>query len=187
MSKRKKLAAPDLIRDFPLLEELLAEYRGVLGADYDGYRNHCYRVFNLCRSFAGEGCDHEKIAIATLFHDLGIWTGGSFDYLAPSRKLAREYLEKSGRGEWSEEIDAMIDNHHKLSRYEENPSWLVEPFRKADWVDMSGGLLRFRLKDNFVMDVIYGFANMGFHRKIAELALARLKSHPLNPLPMLKR
>jgi hypothetical protein len=42
--------------------------------------------------------EFEKIAIAGVFHDLGIWTNKTFDYIAPSVVLAREYLAARGMG-----------------------------------------------------------------------------------------
>ena len=169
-----------------VFDELFPRYQAVLGADFDAYKNHCLRVFNFCRVLAGKEADADKIAIATFFHDIGIWTDNTFDYLIPSQLLCRRYLEQTGRGEWSDEIDAMISEHHKLTHYEANPSWLVEAFRKADWIDMTGGLLRCRLPDDFITDVIYALPNAGFHKKLVALFIARLKTHPFNPLPMMK-
>ncbi|MCX6178327.1 MAG: HD domain-containing protein [Chlorobiales bacterium] len=170
-----------------LLDELFSSYQQLLGVDYDAYKNHCLRVFNFCCALAGDCPDAEdKIAIATFFHDIGIWTDNTFDYLVPSQLLARRYLEQTNRVAWGDEIEAMIGEHHKLTKYEANSSWLVEPFRKADWIDVSGGLLRFRLLDDFVTDVLYAFPNAGFHKKLVELSIKRLKTHPFSPLPMLK-
>ena len=170
-----------------LLDDLFTGYQQVLGVDYDAYKNHCLRVFNFCLALAGDSPDAEdKIAIASFFHDIGIWTDNTFDYLAPSQLLARRYLENTKRAFWCDEIDAMIGEHHKLTKYQLNPSWLVEPFRQADWIDVSGGLLRFKLPDDFITDVIYGFPNAGFHKKLVALSLNRLKTHPFNPLPMMK-
>ena len=42
----------------------------------------------------------EKIAVATAFHDLGIWTDGTFDYLQPSVRLASAYLAGAAKPEW---------------------------------------------------------------------------------------
>ena len=170
-----------------LLDEVLATFRQVLRVDYDAYRNHCMRVFNFCLALAGDSADAEhKIAIAALFHDLGIWTDNTFDYILPSQRLARHYLEKSGHAVWCDEINAMIGEHHKLTRYRANSSSLVEPFRKADWIDVSGGMLRFRLPDDFVTDVLEAFPNAGFHKKLVALSVERLKTHPFSPLPMMK-
>jgi len=170
-----------------LLDDLFTDYQQVLGVDYDAYRNHCLRVFNFCLALAADNPDAEdKIAIASFFHDIGIWTENTFDYLTPSQLLARRYLEQTNRASWCDEIEAMIGEHHKLTKYQLNPSWLVEPFRKADWIDVTGGLLRFKLPDDFVTDVIYGFPNAGFRKKLVELSLNRLKTHPFSPLPMIK-
>src|SRR5712671_5378177 len=58
----------------------------------------------------------EKIAVATAFHDLGIWTDGTFDYLGPSVRLARAYLTECGHPEkWVAEVERMILEHHELS------------------------------------------------------------------------
>jgi hypothetical protein len=170
-----------------LLDDLLSGYQQLLGFDCDAYRNHCMRVFNFCIAFAGDRPDAEdKIVIATLFHDLGIWSDNTFDYINPSQLLARRYLEQSGRSVWIDEIEAMIGEHHKITRYQANPLWLVESFRKADWIDISGGLLRFHLPDDYVGDVLDAFPNAGFHKKLGSLFVERLKTHPFNPLPMMK-
>jgi hypothetical protein len=177
----------NVVHEFSLIDELLAEYQTVLGIDYDAYRNHCMRLFNFCSALASKSEPVEdKMAIAAVFHDLGIWTEKSFDYLLPSQLLARRYLEKNFKASWIKEIESMIGEHHKITRYQENPSWLVEPFRKADWIDISGGLLRFRLSDDFVSDVLDAFPNAGFHAMLGRLTLGRLKTHPFSPLPMMK-
>ncbi len=177
----------NVIAESTLLDELLEGYRQQLADDYDAYRNHCMRLMNFCSALAGQsGEAGEKIAIAAVFHDLGIWTENTFDYLIPSQLLAQRYLEKSFKASWGKEIEAMIGEHHKLTRYRANPSWLVEAFRKADLIDLSGGLIRYRLPDDFVSDVLDAFPNAGFHAMLANLAVKRLKSHPLNPLPMMK-
>ena len=186
MKKLLKLDDMNVVHKSILLDELFTRYQPLLAADYEAYKNHCLRVLNFCRVLAGEGANADKIALATFFHDIGIWSDNTFDYLIPSQLLARKYLEETGRVAWIDEIDAMIGEHHKLRRYEANPSWLVEPFRKADWIDMTGGLLRCRLPDDFVTDVIYAFPNAGFHKKLIALSLDRLKTHPFNPLPMMK-
>jgi hypothetical protein len=170
----------------PLLEDILSEWRDVLGDAFPGYSNHCHRVFNFCTALSGGRGTLEKIAIAAAFHDLGIWSAGTFDYLAPSRKLAREYLAKVGKTGWTAEVEAMIDNHHKLFAYNANPDWLVEPFRKADWADISLGRLRWGLPRAYVSEVLAAFPNAGFHRRLVALTMRQIRSHPLRPLPMMK-
>jgi hypothetical protein len=177
----------NVVRQSALLDELLAGYKPQLALDYDAYRNHCMRLFNFCMALAGDDkAAEDKIAIAAVFHDLGIWTENTLDYLAPSQLLAQRYLEKNFKASWCKEIDAMISEHHKITRYKENPAWLVEAFRKADLIDLSGGLIRFRLPDDFVSDVLDAYPNAGFHKILARLAIKRLKTNPSSPLPMMK-
>jgi len=181
-----KLREINVVPKSALIDELFAPYRQMLGIDYDGYRNHCLRVFNFCCALAGEGADADKIAVAAFFHDIGIWSDNTFDYIRPSQLLARRYLEHTKREAWGDEIEAMIGEHHKVSKYKLNPSWLVETFRKADWIDLSGGLLRCHLPDDFVTNVILAFPNAGFHKKLVALIVERFKTHPFSPLPMIK-
>lgn len=168
-----------------LLDELLQHHASALGNDFTAYRNHTYRVINFCSALAtADPVALEKMAIAAAFHDLGIWTDKTFDYLPPSERLARAYLARKGKLEWAPEINGMIREHHKITRYQPNPNWLVEAFRRADLVDVSLGIITFGLPRKFVREVMGTFPNAGFHKRLAQLAFRRLLSHPLSPLPM---
>ena len=169
------------------LDRVLDAHAPVIGRDITAYRNHTYRVMNLCVAQSSNAPEQlEKIAIAVAFHDLGIWTDQTFDYLAPSVALARSYLNQSGRPEWVPEVSAMILEHHKITPYRGQPDWLVEPFRRADWVDVTKGVLRFGLSKSFVREVLATWPGAGFHKLLARLELTRLRTHPLNPLPMVR-
>ena len=37
-----------LLTDLPIVEDVLADHAPELGRDFTGYRNHVYRVANLC-------------------------------------------------------------------------------------------------------------------------------------------
>jgi hypothetical protein len=141
---------------------------------------------NLCAAIAEERADLEKIAIAAVFHDLGIWTNRTFDYIAPSVALAREYLAAHGRAEWIGEIETMIEEHHKITSFASNPPSLVEPFRRADWIDVTRGLRRFGVPRTFIESVFALWPGAGFHWGLVKLTVKRLRTHPLKPLPMVK-
>lgn len=96
------------------------------------------------------------------------------------------YAGGAGRDGWSDEIEAMIDNHHKIGAWRGQPDWLVEPFRKADWADVSLGLLRWELPRPFMAEVFAALPNAGFHRTLLGLTLRRMRRHPFSPLPMMK-
>ena len=171
----------------PLLDALLESWRAPLGRDYEAYRNHCYRVLNFCVAFSGDSPESlSKVSIAAAFHDLGIWANRTFDYLGPSRQLAREHLARTNLHAWSEEVEAMIEHHHKIRAYRARPEWLVEPFRRADWIDVSRGTLKFGLPGAFVAEIQSRFPNTGFHRRLLALARQRVRTHPLSPLPMMR-
>ena len=176
-----------LLNEIPLLDELLAAHTTELGRDFSAYRNHTYRVVNFCVALSsGNPEPLEKITIAAAFHDLGIWTDRTFDYLQPSIRLAAAHLLRSGRSQWRAEIAGMILEHHKISRYRGSPDWLVEPFRRADWVDVSKGLVTFGLSRGLLNETFSTWPDAGFHRRLVELSVARLRTHPWSPLPMMR-
>ncbi len=169
------------------IDSVIDEYAPVLGSDLDGYRNHVYRVANLCFQLStGKPERIQKIALAAAFHDLGIWTDKTFDYLPPSIRLATAYLEKSDRADWVPEISEIILQHHKLTPYRRNRTWLVEAFRRADLVDVTRGLFRFGLPRSDVEDLFRKWPSAGFHKGLVRLELTRLRTKPWSPLPMVK-
>jgi hypothetical protein len=184
----EQAAAHDrLLASLPTVEQVLDDHAVELGDDFVAYRNHVYRVVNLCVAIMGDRrVELEKIAVAAVFHDLGIWTNHTFDYIGPSVALAREHLTARAMAAWIPEIDAMIADHHKVTavRVERQP--LVESFRRADWIDVSRGLRRFGLSRSFIAAVAAAWPDAGFHRRLVELTIDRLWKRPFNPLPMVK-
>src|SRR5215207_5722875 len=117
-----------------------------------GYKNHVYRLINFALSL--EQLDEEertKLTIAACFHDLGLFTHETLDYLPPSADHAREYLVQQGLEAWSGEISTMIDQHHKVRRI--GSGGLAELFRKADLIDFSLGLFRFDIGRSTVKEI----------------------------------
>ena len=171
----------------PILEEILEQHRVALGEDLVPYRNHCVRVVTFCAALSSaDPAALERMSIAVAFHDLGIWTDLTFDYLAPSERLATAYLEARGRGDLVAEIGAMIREHHKLTRSTASAGWLVEPFRRADLVDVSLGVVRFGLPRALIRAAYDAYPGAGFHRNLVRLTARRFRRHPLSPLPMLR-
>jgi hypothetical protein len=176
-----------LLARIPTLDAVLDAHAAELGDDAEGYRNHAYRVANLCVAHSSAtAAQIEKIAVAAAFHDLGIWTDRTFDYLKPSVRLATDYLSAAGRAEWTGQITAMILEHHKVSGVHGEAGWLVESFRRADWTDVSKGIIRFGLPRPRVRAILSAWPSAGFHRRLVQLQLQRLRTHPWHPLPMVK-
>ena len=174
-----------MLTEIPELDDVLNAHAPALGGDFAGYRNHAHRVMTLCLALSPSG-DRKKIALAAAFHDLGIWTSATFDYIPPSVELASAHLAASGRSPWAPEIETTIREHHKLTRYRLHPDWLVEPFRRADLIDVSRGLVTFGLPRALIKDVFAQWPSAGFHKRLVQLSLNRLVSHPLSPLPMVR-
>lgn len=176
-----------LLTKLAIIEEVLDDHASELGHDFIPYGHHVYRVLNLCLAIVGDSrFEIEKIALAAVFHDLGIWTNKTFDYIAPSIVIAREHLTARGMAPWVPEIEAMIADHHKVTASRANPQFLVESFRRADWIDVSRGLRRFGVSRTLIAAVSATWPDAGFHRRLVELTIDQWWGHPLNPLPMVK-
>lgn len=175
-----------MITEQKTIDTILETYKSVLKKDYSVYKNHVYRIFNLALLFDNNEGNQEKYAVAAAFHDIGIWTD-SFDYLAPSIKLASEYLTKIEKTEWIGEVSLMIDMHHKVTRYKGEFTNSVEAFRKADWIDVTYGITLFKLERSKYSNILKTFSNKGFHWFLTKQSLKYFVKHPFNPLPMFKK
>lgn len=175
-------------RELPLVEDILGSFKSVIGSDFDAYRNHVYRVINLCLSLGYfSPNDKEKIQIAACFHDIGIWTAESLDYLPPSESEAARYLEGKGKSAWVAEVSEMIEMHHRVRSCEDSAFSLVEPFRRADFADFSLGIISMGIPKELIAELKSVFPNAGFHLRLVQLGSRWFLRHPLNPLPMFRR
>lgn len=169
------------------VDDILDTWKDVIGNDFPGYKNHVYRIIHFC--LALRNCTHDersKVVIAGCFHDLGIWSGHTFDYLSPSIALAKEYLEQSNLDGWASEIELMIAMHHKVRKTQDEHHPLVEVFRQGDLVDLSLGFVRCGLSKRYIHDVKRFFPNAGFHKRLVQLEVGWFSRHPWNPLPIFK-
>lgn len=174
-------------RQIPRLELILSGWKDVIGDDFDGYRNHAYRMVNYCLHL--KNCseeEKEKIYIAAAFHDLGIWIGGTVDHIPPSIPPAVEYLKNHDMDSWIEEITLMISEHHKIRKYDNDKYPLVELFRKGDIIDLSFGKITFSVPKDHIKNVKEKFPGGDFHKSMRKKAVTWVKENPLNPVPMVK-
>ena len=180
-------STPAIARQIDLLEELLQPWRATIGEEYQGYRNHVYRMVHFSLALAGDPASEErqKILVAAAYHDIGIWIEDTLDYLDPSVPPALEYLDREGLGAWSDEVETMIREHHKLRPYRGRYP-LVETFRRGDLADFSLGLIRSGIPNEYIQAVKKRFPNAGFHAALVRRELRWLTAHPLNPVPMMK-
>lgn len=176
-----------LLTNIDIIDTVLHAHTAAIGRDFIAYRNHVYRVTNLCMALSsGDTSRLEHVATAAVFHDIGIWTNSTFDYLAPSIARAMEYLNGNGKHDWAAEVTAMIEEHHKILPYRGSTSALVEPFRKADWIDVSWGVITHGISRRFIRELYTTWPDAGFHLKLIKLSAVRTATHPWSPLPMLR-
>lgn len=176
-----------IIESIPLLDDILNEWKDTLGDEFLGYKNHANRMILLC--FTLKKCDQDekhKIIIAAAFHDIGIWIENTLDYLPPSLPPAREYLKKEGLESWTTEIELMITEHHKLTKYQNNKYPLVEVFRQGDLIDFSLGLVKFGVTKKEIQQLKSTIPNAGFHKNLSKRIFKWFIKHPFKPAPMMK-
>lgn len=171
---------------FPLAEGIVAAHASALGRDVAAYGNHVCRGLHFYVALSGGAPVPDAVQIAAGFHDLGIWTHDSFDYLGPSMDLASAWLEQHGRQVLDAEVRAIIGQHHKLRPYAGPHAESVERFRRADLVDLSLGLLPGGLSRETIRAVRGALPNAGFHRRLVLLTLRQCVRDPLHPLPMFR-
>lgn len=63
---------------------------------------------------------------------------------------------------------------------------LTETFRRADWIDVSRGILSFGLPRAKLREIFRRWPNADFHKRLVQLTLAEFRAHRLRPLPVLK-
>lgn len=170
------------------IETILKKYQTIIDRDYQGYLNHCKRVAACCLILSQDSREDtiHKIAIAVAFHDIGIWTSKTIDYLEPSVKVMLSYLTLHRLLDWQIEITLMITEHHKLTTTKCSEYPLVEYFRQADYADFSLGLLRSNIPRSEFKKLTSQYPNYGFHKTLVYLGLKRFLQKPWSPLPMFK-
>ncbi len=171
---------------FPRVDALLQPFAADLGEDLPANRNHVFRVLNYYLALiAPQEWLPEPVLIAAALHDIGIWSDHTFDYLDPTVRRVRAYLDAHGLGAIEPEVEAIVRQHHKVMQYGAAHAGTIEPFRQADWIDVSLGLIRFGLPASFVRAVQAAFPDEGFHWCLVTLTAREFCRKPWRPLPML--
>jgi len=175
-----------ILKNIPTVSTILEQYASDLGGDSLAYTNHVLRVINYYNALTNMDECPQQVMIAAAFHDLGIWTAKTFDYLEPSVRLVRTYLDSVHLSQCTPEIEAIILHHHKVREYTGTFAATVEVFRKADLIDVSLGFIRFGVPATFIQSVKSTFPDAGFHRKLCVLTVHQFMRTPLRPLPMVR-
>jgi HD superfamily phosphodiesterase len=128
--------------------EALERLRAATGVTEGPMERHCLRCRRIAAEYArrrGWVLDGELLTVASILHDIGLYPAVSSGgvYTAEGADLARSILPGFG---WSddrvERCAAAIDRHHDLRRQLDHGTE-AEALRRADLIDVSGGLIRF--------------------------------------------
>lgn len=170
---------------YPIVEEILADFKNIIGKDYDGYRNHIYRVLNYCDLLLIDMSDEErkKLQIAAVFHDIALWTHKRPDYIESSIFDCKSYLVRHCLAAWERELSVIIDMHHHLFPYQGEFEDLTELFRKADFVDFTFGKVRYQIPKYFIKRVTEQLPTAGFHRCLFKFTCRQLLLKPWSLIP----
>jgi hypothetical protein len=157
-----------IVEDIPVVEEHLSKYKSVIGADYDGYRNHIYRVLTYATHFLNdESPNMDVIGTALVYHDIGLWTAKTLAYLEPSAELARKECAHKYTPEQLDLQESIIVNHHKL--WPVRNAREVEAVRKADWIDASNGFFNKGMPRAHIRQVKDAIPAAGFYKTLADV------------------
>ncbi len=167
-----------------LIEDVVRTYSNALGQHLPLYKGHCYRLLNYIIYMQRHQDNLDFLGVAIAFHDLGIWTHGTMDYLNPSFELAKTYVQNANVDISIADLKVAIKNHHKISSLQKVAP--AEYLRKADLNDLSMGLLNEGVPRPFIKDMKACWPYLGFQKLIFGKVLLYALQNPFNPFPMLK-
>jgi len=171
----------DTVTTHPIVDAVLDRHRDALGDDLPTYRNHVYRCVTYQQLLLGFPIP-DVAALAWAVHDLGIWTAGTFDYLAPSADLGVQHADEFGITD-IDRLRTLVSEHHRLRRVKDR---LTETFRQADLIDVSRGLLPRGIRRSAVRAAAEELPYNGFHAFLAKGLTGYAARHPLRPMPMMR-
>lgn len=165
-----KQRAIRIITNSDVVEQHLNRYKEIIGADFDGYRNHIYRVMTYANHFLNnDQSQADVIGTALVYHDIGLWTAGTLAYLEPGVEVAHKECALIYTPEQLELQDAIIVNHHKVWPFKGGRNArVVEAVRKADWIDASNGIFNKGMARSHIAEVKAAIPAAGFYQTLAD-------------------
>lgn len=142
-----------------------------LGEDFAATCGHVHRVLTHALHFLGEEAARHRraVEVAAAFNDIGLWTDDALACPEPSTAVTLREKGERRLGIDPALLAAMIREHHKVAACRGPLAVPVEAFRKADWVDASGGLVRHGLSRAAVKAVSEAIRDQGFPRVLLRL------------------
>lgn len=153
---------------------------------------HGVRVYEIACELGrrrGVEVDQELLACVAWLHDAGLYPGAATTdtYVVDGRRLFDRVV---GPFDWPPERLELggeaVERHHEL-----RPQWSrgneVELIRRADLVDVSGGLIRFGLERSWFHDLAARVPRAGLLRGITRLVGGALRTRPVTMLQIFIR
>jgi HD domain len=178
----RSVVALDLVRT-PLERRFLDLVREASGELDGAMERHCLRCFLLVERLAarrGLELDREVALCAALAHDVGIYPSLSAGgvYTDEGGELAaRMFREADADGDRARLVADACAFHHAL-----RPQWRrgaeVELLRRADQIEVFGGVVRHGLERDEVREVFAAVPRHGFYAEIGRLAVRAARDRP---------
>jgi len=174
----------DQLATTPAGADALARLREATGDPCGPMERHCLRVRHIAAEIAarrGWAIDPEVLTVSSILHDVGLYPSATRGgvYTSDGAELARELLPAYG---WSEDrierCAAAIDRHHEL-RGQLARGGEVEALRRADLVDVSGGLITFGLPRRWLRVLAASVPRNGLAGELAREVGRALRERPL--------
>ena len=162
----------------------LAAVRKATGESGGPMERHGLRVFLIAAELAsrrGLDVDREVLVVAGLLHDLGLYELASRGgvYVSDGAEFAAELLAPH---DWSEDRTRLcrdaIERHHEL-RSQWRAGNEVELIRRADLVDVSGGLVTFGVPRAWLRELFATVSRDGTYGEVARMVGHALRERPL--------
>ena len=161
----------------------LAALRTLTGERDGPMERHGLRVFFVADALAarrGSRVDRELLLCAGLLHDAGLLPGAATTdvYVRDARRYAEGVLAPFA---WPAErltlLGEAIERHHEL-RAQWRRGAEVELLRRADLLEVSGGLVRFGLSGGWVRGLFAQVPRRGMYPEIGRLLVRALRERP---------
>ncbi len=177
------VTAEDLVRSEAEVAALTAlrEVTGEAGGPMERHGMRCFLISERQAADRDLMVDHEILLVAGLLHDIGLYDGASEGgvYVTDGRNFAERLL--AGRPGWDARRTLLcleaIERHH-----EARPQWHagseVELMRRADMVELSGGLVNFGVSRGWIRGLWRAVPRDGLYGEVGKMVAKAARERP---------
>lgn len=177
------VTAEDLVRSEAEVAALTAlrEVTGEAGGPMERHGMRCFLISERQAADRDLMVDHEILLVAGLLHDIGLYDGASEGgvYVTDGRNFAERLL--AGRPGWDARRTLLcleaIERHHEV-----RPQWHagpeVELMRRADMVELSGGLVNFGVSRGWIRGLWRAVPRDGLYGEVGKMVAKAARERP---------